>query len=800
MKFTLSWLKEHLDTDASVAAIAERLTALGLEVEGVDDPGAALAPFVVGHVIEAGPHPDADRLKLCRVDSGKEIVQIVCGAPNARTGLKVALALPGTVIPITGEKLKKGKIRGMESLGMMCSARELKLGLDHDGIIELPEDAPTGAPLLSVMPVDPMIEIAITPNRPDALGVRGIARDLAASGLGTLKPDPVEAVPGTFDSPISVEIAADTLDSGACPMFVGRTIRGITNRESPDWLKQRLEAVGLRPISAVVDITNLVSLDRCRPLHAFDADKLTGTTIRPRFAKPGETITALDDQDYTLDDTMVAICDDAGPQGIGGVMGGLDTGCSEGTTTVFLESALFDPARIAATGRALGIDSDARYRLERGVDPESAILGAEMATRLILDLCGGEASHLVVAGAPPAWQTTIPLRPDRVSRLGGVELDAAAVRGYLEALGCTVAEGAEGVLMVAPPSWRVDVREEHDLIEEAIRLHGFDNVPAVPLPRDPMPAAVLTAPQKRMIAVKRTLATRGMMESVTWSFMPRAWAERFGGGQDAMVLANPISSDLDAMRPSILPNLIAAAGRNAARGFGDVALFEVGPRFHGGEPGEQALVATGIRAGVARDRHWSGPARPVDVFDAKADLMAVLEAAGAPAGNVQISPDAPDWYHPGRSGQVRLGPKVLGAFGEIHPTALGLIDVKGPVVGFEIDLDSLPLPKAKGGKARPKLDLSAFQPVGRDFAFVLDSDVPAEQVVRAARGADKALITDVQVFDVYQGDHMEPGKKSLALAVVLQPVEKTLTDAEIEAVAQKVVDAVGKATGGVLRG
>ncbi|GEO81110.1 phenylalanine--tRNA ligase subunit beta [Pararhodospirillum oryzae] len=798
MKFTVGWLREHLETDAPVSVIAERLTALGLEVESVVDPTPALAPFVVGHVLNAAPHPDADRLRVCRVDSGSGELQIVCGAPNARAGLKVALALPGAVIPATGDRLKTGKIRGVESQGMMCSARELGLGEGHEGIMELPVDAPTGAPLVSVLPVDPMIEIAVTPNRADALGVRGIARDLAAAGLGQLKPDPVEPVPGLFPCPIAVTLAPDTQESGACTQFVGRLIRNVRNGESPDWLKARLTAVGLRPISALVDITNLVSLDRARPLHVFDADRLQGA-IHARFATEGETLLALDGQSYTLSPSMVVIADDARALGIGGVMGGEESGCSAETVTVFVESAYFAPERIAATGRALGIESDARYRFERGVDPESAVMGAELATRLILDLCGGEPSELVIAGAPPAWMRTIAFRPERVEALGGVSIPRPAMITMLEALGCVVTDNGGPVLAVQPPSWRVDLTGEHDLVEEVIRLHGFDAVPAVPLPRPPQPPSVLTAAQRRMVAVKRRLATLGLCEAVTWSFMPSAWAEAFGGGQAALRLANPISSDLDAMRPSILPALVAAAGRNAARGFPDLGLFEVGPRFHGGEPGQQTLVAALIRAGARAPRHWQTATRPVNVFDIKADVLAVLETAGVPVANLQITADAPAWFHPGRSGQMRLGPKVLATFGELHPSVLELLDVKGPVVGAEIDLDILPLPKARPTRARAPLSLSPFQPVGRDFAFVVEEAVSAEAVIRAARGADRALIVDVQVFDVYQGDRLEAGRKSLALAVTLQPTDHTLSETEIEAVSSKVIAAVTKATGGTLR-
>ncbi|ABC24318.1 phenylalanine--tRNA ligase subunit beta [Rhodospirillum rubrum] len=799
MKFTIGWLKDHLDTQASVADIAEKLTALGLEVDAIEDPTAALAPFVVGHVIEAGPHPDADRLKLCRVDSGTDILQIVCGAPNARTGLKVALALPGAVIPATGDVLKKGKIRGIESQGMMCSTRELGLGEDHDGIIELPADTPVGVPLVDVLALDPVIDIAITPNRADALGVRGIARDLAAGGLGGVIADTLTAIPGRFPSPIGVAIDPETLASGACSHYVGRYFRGVRNGESPAWLKDRLNAIGVRPISLLVDITNYVTFDRARPLHVFDADKLTGTTITARPARQGEILRALDGRSYTLDAPVVAIADGAGPQGLGGIMGGEDTGVDENTVNVFLESALFDPANTAAAGRFLGIDSDARYRFERGVDPESCLLGAELATRMILDLCGGEASELVIAGAPPVWRRTIALRPARVARLGGVAVERAEMVAKLRALGCTVEDDGAEALRVDPPSWRVDIGAEHDLIEEVVRLHGFDLVPAVPLPRDPMPKAVLTPGQRRMITVKRTLATRGMLEAVTWSFLPRAVAKGFGGGQDALVLANPISSDLDAMRPSILPNLIAAAGRNAARGYGDLGLFEVGPRFHGGEPGQQTLVAAGLRAGKIAPRHWSRPARDADLYDIKADVLAAIEAAGAPTASLQVSADAPAWFHPGRSGQIRLGRTVLAAFGEIHPAALALLDVKGPMVGFELDLDALPLPKGRPSKTRPPLTLSPFQPVARDFAFVVEAGVAGDAVIKAARGADKALITDVVIFDVYQGDRLEAGRKSLALSVTLQPTDHTLSDEEIEAVSARIVGAVTKLTGGSLR-
>ncbi|MBB4266422.1 phenylalanine--tRNA ligase subunit beta [Roseospira visakhapatnamensis] len=802
MKFTLSWLKEHLETDAPLEAIADRLTMLGLEVEEVTDLRTVLAPFTVAEVVTAEKHPDADRLKVCTVrtgDGGRDL-RIVCGAPNARAGLKGVLARPGMTIPESGQVLKTGRIRGVDSEGMLCSSRELGLGDDHSGIIELPADAPLGMSVADVLPLDPVIDIAITPNRADCLGVRGVARDLAASGLGTLKPLTVEPVPGTFDSPVRISHGFDKADREACPLFVGRFIRGVTNGESPQWVKDRLTAVGLRPISALVDVTNLISLQFGRPLHVFDADRLTGD-MHPRFARSGETMVALDEKTYSLTSADVVIADDAGPQALGGVMGGLHSGCTGETVNVFLESALFDARRVAATGRRLGLESDARYRFERGVDPESAIMGAEMGTRLILDWCGGEASHLVIEGAVPAWRTEVSLNPMRVRRLCGLSVTGAECRRILEDLGCEVlAENEDGALTVIVPSWRMDITGEHDLVEEVARVYGFDRISTVSLPRDPMPKPVLTGAQVRRVATRRTLAARGLDECVTWSFLPRGHAAAFGGGQPALDLANPISSELDAMRPSMLPNLATAAQRNADRGIPNAALFEVGPQFHGGEPGEQAMVAAGLRAGVSGPRHWDVAPRAVDAFDAKADALAALEAAGAPVASLQCVAEAPAWYHPGRSGALKLGPTVLAWFGDLHPGVLKTLDVKGPMTAFEVFLEAVPEPKARPTKARPLLKASAFQPVERDFAFLMDEDVAAQALVRAARGADKTLIADVSVFDVYQGERLEPGRKSVALCVTLQPRDRTLTDDEIEAAGKKVVAAVAKATGAELRG
>ncbi len=798
MKFTLSWLRDHLETDADLARIEEGLTAIGLEVEGIDDPARHLGGFVVGHVLDAEKHPNADKLKLCTVDSGAGIIQVVCGAPNARAGLKVILALPGTLIPHNGEVLKKGNVRGIESQGMMCSWRELRLSDDHDGIAELAADVPVGARLTEVLSFDPMIEISVTPNRADCLGVRGVARDLAAFGLGTLRPLKVEPVPGSFKSPIGVrlDLSAETLD--ACPLFAGRHIRGVRNGDSPQWLKDRLTAIGLRPISALVDITNFFTYDLCRPLHVFDAAKVTGD-IRARLATEGETLAALNGKIYTLEAGMTVIADDSGPEALAGIIGGEHSGCTEATTEVFLEAAYFDPIRTAATGRRLEVLSDARFRFERGVDPAFVVPAMELATRMIIELCGGEASEPVIAGTEPDWQKSIVLRPERVAELGGVEVPAARQEAILNDLGCAVAEHDDG-LLINPPSWRGDITAEHDLVEEVIRINGYDAIPQVPLPRSPMPKPVLTPGQRRAGWVRRQLAARGLVETVTWSFLPEAQALLFGGGAADMHLANPISSDLDVMRPSVLPNMITAAGRNADRGSRDLGLFEIGPQFDGPEPGQQRQVAGGIRAGRARGRHWAEAARAVDAFDAKADALAAIAAAGGNPDSFQVVAEAPAWYHPGRSGSLRLGNKPVAFFGEIHPGILGRLDVKGPVVGFELFLEALPQPKAKATKARPLLKASPLQPLERDFAFILDTAVAADAVVRAAKGADKALIADVTAFDLYEGANMAAGKKSLAITVTLQPVEKTLTDEEIEAVAGRIVQAVVKATGGELRG
>lgn len=795
MKFTLSWLKAHLDTDAPLDAITDALTALGLEVEGVEDRGRELAAFRIAHVVSAEKHPNADKLRLCMVDAGLgEPIQVVCGAPNARAGMKSVFALPGTVIPVSGETLKVGAIRGVESRGMLCSERELKLSDAHEGIIDLPADAPVGESFAAWRGLsDPVIEIALTPDRVDCAGVRGVARDLAAAGIGTLKPLETAPVAGRFAAPVKVR-----LETPGCPHFAARVIRGVKNGPSPKWLQERLTAVGLRPISALVDITNFFSLDRCRPLHVFDAAKLQGDIVL-RPTRAGDAFRALNDKDYTAPDGLIGIYDDGGLISLAGVMGGERTGVDEGTTDVVLEVATFEPTLVAAAGRALAIDSDARYRFERGVDPAGVMPAVEAATAMILELCGGEPGETFVAGAEPAWRRTLHLRPHRVAQLGGVDVPEAEQVRILTTLGFAVNQ-ADGRLACVPPSWRADVHGEADLVEEVLRVHGFDAIPATPLPRDAgTPKPALSPAQRRTAFARRTLAARGLMEAVTWSFVPPAQAALFGQVPEDLKLLNPISADLAVMRPSALIGLIGAVGRNAARGFPDVALFEIGPAFRDGSDKGQDLIAAGVRAGAAVPRNWAKGERPADAFDAKADALALLEAVGAPTANLQVTRDAPDWYHPGRSGCLRLGPTVLARFGELHPAVLEALEVEGRVAAFEVFLDAVPQPKRKGGTAKPMLHLSPFQPIGRDFAFVAAADVDADRLAKAAKGADKELIAAVTVFDVYQGDRMEPGTKSIALSVTLQPADRTLTDAEIETVSAKIVAAVAKATGATLR-
>ena len=797
MKFTLSWLKEHLETDADAGTIADKLTAIGLEVESVEDKGKALSAFSVAHVVSAETHPNADRLKLCMVDTGKEIVQVVCGAPNARAGLKVVFAPPETYIPGSNMTLKIAAIRGVESRGMMCSERELELSTEHDGIIELGANAVVGRPAAEALGLnDPVIDIAITPNRGDCTSVYGIARDLAAAGLGKLKDARISSVKGGLASPITTSLDFPAGAQNPAPMFAGRYVRGLKNGPSPEWLQKRLKAIGLRPISALVDVTNLIAHDRGRPLHVFDAAKLKGN-LRARLAQDGETIKALDGRDYALDADMVVIADDAVALGIAGIMGGEDSSCTEVTTDVFIESALFDSTRIARAGRKLGIVSDARYRFERGVDSEFVLPGLELATKLILEFCGGEASEIVVAGAPPSWRRTIAFDPVRVQRLAGLRLPDADIIRILKSLGFAV-EGS-GKLSVTPPSWRGDIHGPADLVEEIVRINGLDTVVATPMARPHAVAkSVLTPAQGRLSIIRRGLAARGFHEAVHFSFIPKARAEHFGGGDEARELENPISADLDAMRPSLLPSLLAAVARNQARGQAHMLLFEIGAQFASGMPGDQTSVAAGVIAGEI-PRHWTKTGVRADVMTAKAEMLAALEAAWGQEVSVPAQAGAPAWYHPGRSGKLAMGPKPLAYFGELHPRIAEAFDLKGPVAGFEIFLDAIPEPKARGSKTRAALEISDFPAVERDFAFVVDQSVTADAVTRAARGVDRQLIERVSVFDVYEGKGVPDGKKSLAIAVRLQPKTKTLTEAEIDATAQRIVAAVAKATGGTLR-
>jgi phenylalanyl-tRNA synthetase beta chain len=801
MKFTLAWLKEHLDTDRSLAELADKLTMIGLEVERIEDKAKAFAPFVIARVIEAKPHPNADRLRVCMVDTGDgQPVQVVCGAPNARTGMKSVFAPPGAFIPGKNITLGVGKIRDVESRGMLVSEFELQLSDNHDGIIDLSDDAPVGEPYARYAKFDdPVIEINLTPNRADATGVHGIARDLAAADMGKFNDALIKPVKGEFPCPVAVKIEAPDL----CPAFGLRLVRGVKNGPSPDWLQKRLTAIGLRPINALVDITNFITYDRGRPLHVFDAVKVHGN-LTVRRARARETLLALDGKSYTLDDTMCVIADDRGVESLSGIMGGEASGCSEATTDVLIESALWEPLNIAHTGRKLGVNSDARYRFERGVDPAFMLPGLELATRMVLDLCGGTPSEIALAGSAEPSERVIDFPLSELERLAGLDLPLSEMRRVLERLGFFVAGQGERI-KVAAPSWRPDVQGNADLVEELVRILGVDRVPPTPFPRgEAARKPVLTPIQLRTRKAKRALAARNLMEAVTWSFIAVKPAELFGGGKAELKLANPIAADLSDMRPSLIPGLVAAAQKNADRGFADAGLFEVGQVFRGDQPADQLTAAAGIRRALAKPsgigRHWQKRDGDVDAFDAKADALSVLTAAGAPPSALQVVPGGPAWLHPGRSGTIQIGPQnVLGYFGELHPSTLEAIDAQGPLVGFEVILERIPEPKAKGTRAKPALELSPFQPVERDFAFVVERSVKATDIVRAAQGADRKLISAVTVFDLYEGTGIEPGKKSIAIAVTIQPRDKTMTDAEIEALAGKIVAEVGKRTGGVLR-
>ena len=795
MKFTLSWLKDHLETSASVAEIVDAMNMAGLEVEHVEDPATRFAAFSVARIVEAVQHPNADRLRVCQVQTKDGLKEIVCGAPNARAGLTTIYAPIGTYIPGAGITLEPRPVRGVVSNGMLCSAAELEIADDAHGILELPDSLEVGGPAAQALGQEAVIDFEVTPNRPDWLGVAGIARDLAATGIGRLKDLSIPPVTGGYPCPIEIRIDG----SDACPMFAGRLVRGLKNGPSPAWLQAKLTSIGLRPINALVDVTNLLTHDRARPLHVYDAARLTGAFIEARLGRHGETVEALDGKTYLATSETCVIADGSGPVGLGGVMGGLHTGCSETTTEVFIEAAYFDPIRTAETGRRLGLISDAQYRFARGVDPGFVAPGLELATRLILDLCGGEASTVQVAGAELEPPESIDLDPAYVHKLSGLSVAREGVCEILQRLGFGIE--AHGVhLKVQPPSWRRDVEGKADLVEEVARIAGYGALPSTPLPETPFrPGGVLTQRQARVQTARRTLAALGYREAATWSFTARQTAALFGGGDETLVLANPIAAELDCMRPSILPNLIQAIGRNAARGFPDAALFEVGPVFAGDRPQDQRTAIAAVLAPHPPRRwdHQDGE----DLFALKGDLLSLLEAVGAPAGSLQVvQGQNPPWWRPGASARLQLGPKsVIAEFGALHPSVLKALDLEGPLYAFEVWVEAIPEARRKGAKSRPLFQPSSLMPLSRDFAFVVDRARAAGDLVRAAQSADRGLIAEARVFDVYEGPGVPEGSKSVAVEVVVQPRDKTLTDAEIEALSGRIVAAVEKACGAKLR-
>jgi len=804
MKLTLSWLKEYLQmsSEATTDSIIATLTSLGLEVENVENKAALYEPFKVVTVRSAEKHPDANRLRVCQVEVDNSLVQVVCGAPNARSGMKAMFAPTGSYIPGLDTILQKAVIRGQESNGMLVSEYEMCLSDNHDGIIDLPEDTAVGTSMLEIFPEldEVIIDISLTPNRADCAGIVGIARDLAAAGQGDFVLPKHPEIDEKFES--SVNIFTDTPET--CPYFIGRTIKGVKNGSSPKWLQKRLQAIGLRPISALVDITNYFCIGLNRPLHVYDADKLSGD-IRVKLSRGGEIYDALDGKTYTLGKDMTVITDDSGVLGLGGIVGGISTGVDENTTSVFLECAYFDPAAIARSGRHLQILSDARYRFERGVDPDFLPYATDLATQMILDLCGGEASAIVKTGQPIKWQRSYQFDPHMTLKRGGVSIAEKEQLNILAALGFKI-DGKNNPYSVWVPSWRGDVQGAEDLIEEILRVYGYDNIPAVAVKREStLTQNALSATHSlRMLSV-RCLAARGLQECVTWSFMSSRLAHEFDQNLDnaqirSLTLTNPISNDLDRMRPSILPNLIQAAARNADRGHGNAALFETGPIFKGVNPADQSLVAAGIRHGFMNDKHWSSKevSRKVDVFDSKADALAVIAAINPSLKTLPISHDAPSYYHPGRSGVLRLGKNILATFGEIHPAILDDIDITGGVVGFEVFLENIPQPKTISS-IKPALEISPFQPVKRDFAFIISQDIAADALIAAACKGGGALVTDVTVFDVYQGNAVPEGNKSLAITMTFQPKDKTLTDKDIDEISQGVIKEVTTKTGATLR-
>ena len=789
MKFSLSWLKGHLDTDADIHGVADALNRIGLEVEGIENPAEKLTGFRIAKVLTAERHPQADKLQVLTVDAGDGAVQVVCGAPNARAGLVGVFGLEGAVVPANGMVLKKTAIRGVDSNGMMCSTRELELGDDHDGIIELPADAPVGTSFADYAQMDdPIIDVAITPNRQDCMGVRGIARDLAAAGLGTLKPLSIPQIEGNFACPTEIRID----DTDGCPAFFGRVIRGVKNGDSPAWMQARLKSAGQRPISALVDITNYVMLDHGRPSHAYDLAKLTGS-VSARRATDGETVTALNGKDYSLTTDMTVIADDAGVHDIAGIMGGEHSGCSDMTADMLLEVAYFTPERIAKTGQALALTSDARSRFERGVDPAFLDDAVAVLTGLILDICGGEASHIVRAGTPPLAQKTLAYDTGLCARLGGVDVPAVQQKAILTSLGFAVSADWQ----VTVPTWRRDVDGPADLVEEVVRIIGLDNVPSTPLPRaEGVARPTATPAQKMERRVRRTAAARGLNEAINWSFLPEKEAAAFGGG--AWTLANPISEDMKVMRPSLLPGLLSATRRNFDRGAETVRLFELGRRYLA--EGERPTLGL-ILGGERTERGWAnGKSRAFDAYDAKAEVIALLAAAGAPVDNLQVMGEAGAHFHPGQSATLRLGPKtVIASFGALHPGIAKAFDLDGTVMAAEIYLDAIPAKRGGGGFMRPAFTPPALQAVKRDFAFLVPTELAAGDLVRALKGADKDNITALRLFDQFMGTGVPEGQKSLAVEVTLQPSEKSYGEEDLKAIAERVVAAAGK-LGAVLRG
>lgn len=796
MKFTLSWLKEHLDTTADLTTIVNTLTKIGLEVEEVINPAESLNGFITARAENVGMHPDSDHLHLLTVNTGNEKLQVVCGALNVKEGLIGIFAPVGTLIPCYNQVLKVGKIRGIESFGMLCSEKELGIGDDHNGIIELPADTKIGIPAAEILNADPVIEVSITPNRAECLGVRGIARDLAAAGLGKLKPLQFKEIEGKFVSPVSIKVDCPK----SCPTYVGRYIRGVNNQAAtPKWMKDRLLAIGLRSISPLVDITNYINYDLARPLHVFDADKLKGN-INVRMCQNHEKFVSLEDKEYELDNQSLGICDDEGIQCLGGIMGGAAKGCTPETTNVLLECALFKPECIARTGRKFGIESDSRYRYERWVDPQSNILGSNYATALIIDICGGEASEIMVCGDEKLEPRAAYLRPERLKTFIGIEIPTEKILEILNNLGFETSV-EENKIKAVSPSWRGDIEGEHDLIEEIVRMIGLDEIPAQSLPYNQFPQQTLKPAQARIVTVRHELASRGMFETVTWSFADSLTAQYFHkvNQPEKILLQNPISADLNEMRPSILPNLLRGAKNNAARGYNNIALFEIGPEFYGRQPNQQMTVAAGIRLGQTSKKDWGGSARDVDVFDVKADVLAIIAAAQGPYENAQVTADAPEYYHPGRSGAIRLGKNVLAYFGELHPAVSKKLDLKGRVMAFEVYLDNIPLPRNSRDKTKKKLELSPLQPIDKDLAFVVDKEVSAANIMAAAKNADRDFISSVRIFDIYEGDKLPTNKKSVAVSLTFQPKEQTFTDKDIENLMNKVIVEVGKKTGGELR-